>query len=129
MILKLFEERSRWNCTQNLIDCMPKLLFIYHNLLLPVISLFSRWNCTQNLTDCISKLGKLGSTSNYYTHTYDVANACFQSWRYKHADNHGKDMRALEHDHSISNRFSEWRRQLMQACGMPFTSDACRCDL
>ena len=38
-------------------------------------------------------------------------------------------MRALERDHSISNRFSEWRRQLMQACGMPFTSDACRCDL
>ena len=90
---------------------------------------YSRWNCTQNLTDCISKLGKLGSTSNYYTHTYDVANACFQSWRYKHVDNHGKDMRALEHDHSISNRFSEWRRQLVQTCGMPFTSDAYRCDL
>ena len=48
---------------------------------------------------------------------------------YKHADNHGKDTRALEHDHSISNRFSEWRRQLMQTCGMPFTSDAYRCDL
>ena len=62
-------------------------------------------------------------------HIHDVANACFQSWRYKHADNHGKDMRALEHDHSISNRFSEWRRQLMQTCGMPFTSDAYRCDL
>ena len=44
-------------------------------------------------------------------------------------ENHGKDMRALEHDHSISNHFSEWRRQLMQVCGMPFTSDACRCDL
>ena len=47
----------------------------------------------------------------------------------KHADNHGNDMCALEHDHSISNRFSEWRRQLMQTCGMPFTSDAYRCDL
>ena len=41
---------------------------------------------------------------------------------------HGKDVCALERDHSISNRFSEWRRQLVQACGMPFTSDACRCD-
>ena len=37
-------------------------------------------------------------------------------------ENHSKDMHALEHDHSISNRFSEWRRQLVQTCGMPFTS-------
>ena len=50
--------------------------------------------------------------SNCCMHIHDVANACFQSWRYKHADNHGKDMRALEHDHSISNRFSEWRGNL-----------------
>ena len=27
-------------------------------------------------------------------------------------ENHGKNVRALEHDHSISNRFSEWRRPL-----------------
>ena len=44
-------------------------------------------------------------------------------------ENHGKNVRALEHDHGISNRFSEWRRQLTQTCGMPFTSDAYRCDL
>ena len=37
-------------------------------------------------------------------------------------ENHGKNVCALEHDHSISNRFSEWRRQLVQTCGMPFTS-------
>ena len=37
-------------------------------------------------------------------------------------ENHGNNMCALEHDHSISNRFSEWRRQLIQTCGMPFTS-------
>ena len=37
-------------------------------------------------------------------------------------DNYGKDVRALEHEHSISSSFSEWQLQLMQACGMPFTS-------
>ena len=44
-------------------------------------------------------------------------------------ENHSNDMRALEHDHSISGSISEWRQQIMQGCGVPFTSDACRCDL
>ena len=69
------------------------------------------------------------------TWRYKVTVACTYTMLQMHVSSlggtntHGKNVRALERDHSISNHFSEWRRQLMQTCSMPFTSDVYRCDL
>ena len=71
----------------------------------------------------------LVAQSSYCTHVRDVTNACFSFGCADTRDNHGKDTCVLWHERSISGSILEWQRQIMQACGMPFTSYVCRCDI
>ena len=90
----------------------------------------SRWNCIQDLADCNSQIRQTWQYKVAIARTYTMLQMHIFSLEGTNTyDSHGKDVRVLEHDYSISSRFSEWRRQLVQTCGMQFTSDACRCDL